>query len=246
MADDKLSFMDEGEAVERGPEQPEPEQPEAEPVEPEPQEKQAEGEDQGEPPSPEPEEDRQAIPITALLEERERRQKAEREAEALRRWRDEQERKAREAQQPKPDFYEDPEKAIGHHLQPVQKQVMATKMQMSRFLAEREFGAETVESAVKWFDQNPEMSHRFINEPSPFHAAVEYFKRQQFAQEVQDPEKWRQQERERIKAEIMAEMQSQQPSQPSAPKAPPRSLASAQSTGRDATKPGSGFDRIFE
>lgn len=236
MSDEKLEFLDatpDSAEVEDAPEAEAPEQVEAEPQEAEPApEQEGTGEDEAAPPVA-AEEKPSAIPVTALLDEREKRQKAERELEELRRWRQQIEAQQRQGQK-KPDFFDNPDQAV-------QQALLATKVQQSRFMAEREFGAEAVNEAMAYFDQNPQETHRFLNHPSPFHAAMEFYKRQKFLEEVQDPDQWREAERERIRQELAA----QQASQPSKPTAPPASLAKAPSSGRDAIAPGGAFDQMF-
>lgn len=234
MADDKLDFLDETQATEPeqdAPEAVEPEQSAPEPIaEPEPT-----GEELEATPPVAAEEKPNYIPVTALLDEREKRQKAERELEELRRWREQQERQSRQQQQPKPDFFDNPEQAISQH-------VTAVKLQQSRFLAEREFGEDLVKEAYAYFDQHPQESQALINHPSPFHAAVEHYRRQKFLAEVNDPDKWREAERERIRQEILAEAQATQPSKPNAP---PPSMSKAPAAGGNAIAPGNAFDAML-
>lgn len=238
MDDDKLNFLDEtSDEVET--EEPEQVEEVAEQPEPEPEAVEAAedtGEEQAEPPSAEDETQRH-IPVTALLDEREKRQEAQRKAdEALARLQA-YERQMQQMQQPqqKPDFFDNPE-------QVVQQQVTRVKLEQSQFLAEREFGKEAVEKAIAFFDDPANMaeSQRFINHPSPYHAAVEHVKRQKFLQEVQDPDKWREQERERLRQEILAEAKATPK-----PKAPPPSMASAPARGGDAIAPGNAFDAML-
>lgn len=246
MSDDKLDFLDESTeaaAVEAEAEAPEPEQPEAVKATPEPeaapQEDEPKAEGTGETkagPPPAGEEKQSFIPVTALLDEREKRQKAEREAEALRQWRAQVEAQQRQGQK-KPDFFDNPDQAV-------QQALVATKVQQSRFFAERDFGAETVNEAMAYFDLHPQHTQQFLSHPSPFHAAVEFYKRQKFLDEVKDPDEWRNAERERLKQELMAELQAAPP-QPSASKAPPPSMAKAPATGRDAIAPGNAFESLF-
>ena len=116
-------------------------------------------------------------------------------------------------------------------------------MQQSKFLAEREFGAETVNEAVAYFDKNPAASQQFMNHPSPFHAAVEFYQRQKTVEEIgADPEAYKASLREQIRAELEAELKTTvQPK----PKAPPPSMASAPSSGQGGKSPGNGFDALF-
>lgn len=225
MSDDKLEFLDETQAqaaeVEVT-EAPEPEAAEA------PEEQASTGEEQAAPPAAE-EETAKSIPISALLDERDKRQKAERDLEAMRRWRDEQARRM----QPREDINKNPHAVIN-------REVTNVKLEQSRFLATRDFGEDVVREAFEFFNQ-PEYaakSHEFLAHPSPFHAAVEFVKREKFMQEVQDPDKWREAERERIRQEILAETQN--------PKAPPPSIANAPNAGGQTPAPGNAFDAMFE
>lgn len=235
MSADKLDFLSEKEAEEVTPE-PQIEEPALPEETPEPT-----GETQPQevapsvPPTPEPEVQR--IPLTAMLDEREKRQKAERELEEMRR------QLAQFQQPPKvPDFYEDADGRLAYERRTIEQQTQARFLAQSRFLAEREFGADVVKEAYEFFDQpeNRYITQQLVNHPSPYHAAVEFYKRQKFLAEVQDPDKWREQERERIRQEVLA-----QAAPPPKPTAPPPSLSRAPSRGNDAIAPGNAFDSMF-
>lgn len=190
------------------------------------------------PPAPEPEPQR--IPLTAMLDEREKRQKAERELEEMRRYIAAQQQKDKK---PVPDFYEQPDERLAYERQRWEAEMHNRFISQSRFMAEKDFGKELVEEAFGFFDQpqNRFMTHQFRDHPSPFHAAVEFYKKQKFLNEVNDPDAWRNAERERIRQELMAEI-----SQPSKPKAPPPSMAKAAAVGGTETiAPGNTFDGLF-
>jgi hypothetical protein len=254
MSDDKLGFLDEmSEEITETPEV-EVEEPTAE----EPQEVKAEepetpaveeaadtGEEEAAPPVAEVEEKPQAIPVTALLDEREKRQLAERKAEeTAKRLADMEARiRASQQQQKAPDWDMEPQAAAQYQAQAFEQRMQAQRLEQSKFFASREFGNDTVNEAIAYFDQNPQLSHQFINEPSPFHAAVEFYQKQKFLSEVgENPDAYKDSLREQIRQELMAEMTT---SSPSKPKAPPPSMAKAPSTGRDAITPGSTFDNMF-
>lgn len=256
MGKDAIAFLD-GETVDE-PEveevaveteaEAEPEQPEAEAVEAEAEEQTGEKEE-GSTPEPEPQEQK-AIPVTALLDEREKRQEAQRQYREEQRRAQELEARLRELQKPKedaPDWFEDPAKAASFNNQQIERQFQQRLMQMSKFQAEREFGADTVGEAIAYFDRHPQASQQFLSHPSPFHAAVEFYQRQKVAEEIgTDPEGYKQRLREEMRAEIEAELKANgAKAQPSKPKAPPPSMAAAPSTGRETTSPGSGFDQLF-
>lgn len=211
---------------------PEPEPAEAAPVEPV-------ADAQGEPAAPPaaPADEARQIPISALLDEREKRQAKEREAEELRRKIAEYEAKSQ--QQPPPDVFTDPDKRLAYEQAQMQSAIMGVKMQQSRFLAERDFSPDEVKAAVEWFNDYPELSHRMLNHASPFHAAVETYRKFRAAEKVgPDPDAWINTEVERRLAERLATQPVQKPA------TPPRSLASAPAASGAEPK-GAGFSALF-
>jgi hypothetical protein len=224
-------------------EQPEPEALDQEAPEPEPEPEPEEG--KGEPPAPpaEPKDDHhRAVPITALLDEREKRQALERELADLR-------RQVQPKEKPK-DFFEDPDAVLASERQRYQQMLMADRVQRSAYTAEREFGKETVAEVIEFFNdpKHAAKSHEFLNHPDPIRAAKEYVDQQRAMAEIgNDPAAYRARIEEEIRQRVLAEMQGKPASQPSpAPKAPPRSMASAPAaTGADRPSPGSAFDRLF-
>lgn len=228
MSEEKLAFVDENTTA-----APQVETPDT-PADPPPAE--VKGDTPAAPPAA-PEDKAAHIPISALLDERERRQKAEKEAEEGRQFRRQQEARQREA------AMQDPEQRRAYEHQQFHGMLMEQRLSQSRFMAEREFGKEEVAAAYAYFDQHPQLSHQLLSHPSPFHAAVEFVRRQKIADEVgSDPEAWRAREREKLRAELMAETPQPQPQQRL-----PGSLAAAPAAGR-AGEPrprGSAFDAAF-
>lgn len=234
MTEKDLPFLEEEEVVE----EPQTEEPEAvEAVEPEPEpvevEAEAEPEETGEkepevPPTP-AQEQVQPIPVTALLDEREKRQKAERQLQAMQQQLGQlQKRQA----QPAPDWELEPVQAAQHQAQTFQQQLLQQRVEQSRFMAEREFGKETVDKAVEFFNdpRYAAMSHQMMNEPSPFHAAVEFAQRQMVAEQVgSDPEAYRQKVEAEVRAQIEQEMLGKAPRSATPP---PPSMAKAPSAGK--------------
>lgn len=185
-----------------------------------------------EPPSA-PEEKSRDVPFVALMDEREKRQAAQREAEEYRKKIADYEKRLADYQTPKekPDFFENPEAVVQQH-------VTAVKLQQSKFLAEKEYGADVVAEAYAYFDQHPQESQALLNHPSPFHAAVEHYKRQKAISDMgPDPEAW-------INAQVEARL-AERLAQTPTPKAPPPSMARAPSTGGERISPGSAFDEAF-
>lgn len=243
MSEDKLDFLDG---------QPADVTPEPAPAEPvilaEPPADKGEPVAQAAPSAPpaEPAEKQHLAPLTALLDEREKRQAAEREAAELRAWRQQQEAAQRAAQAQAPDPRQDPDGALAYQQAAFQAQLYNAKISQSRFLAEQQFGAELVKEAFAFFDQNPALSHQFVDHPSPFHAAVEFYKRQKVADEVgADPAAYRSRLEAEIREKLMAELQAVQPAQPK-PRLP-GSLAAAPAAGGvgEPISKGSAFDTAF-
>jgi hypothetical protein len=166
----------------------------------------------------------------------------------LRRWKAQLE--AQQKAPPAPDFFSEPDQRLAYERQQFERALVATKLQQSKFLAERDFGADAVKEAYAYFDANPQYSHQLLDHPSPFHAAVEFYRRQKVAEEIgADPEAWKQKQlatlKEQLKAELLAEMQTQSPVRP-AMNRPPPTLASAPAARVATSSPkGDPLDAIF-
>jgi hypothetical protein len=191
-------------AVERLGETPEPETPAPETPEPPPA---AET-----PPAPEP----GHVPLSAVLDEREKRQAAEKALREL------QERLA--AQQPAAPA-------------PPEAQVQAALYQQnlrnSRRFAEREYGKDLIATVHDWAvercDADPHFNAAMRSSDDPYEAAVQAYNRDQLAAKVTPDrfaafEAW-----EKAQAALQAQPAAQTP-QPAAP-TPPRSLAEAPGSG---------------
>ena len=199
-------------------------------VKPEPEAK-------GEPPAAPPAEAKEErhIPITALLDEREKRQAKEREAEELRR-----QLAALRQPQERREFFDDPDAHIAALQRQAQQLALQTKLEMSRAYAEDKFGAETVSAAFEYFNQHPEQSHALLNTPMPFVEAVKVYQRAQAMQEIgDDPASYRTRLEAEIRERILAELGQQ-----TKPKTPPPSIATAPSAAGKTTGTG-GFSAIF-
>jgi hypothetical protein len=181
-----------------------------------------------------------AIPIQALLDERDKRQKTEREMETLR-----AELAKLQPQTPPPDLYADPEARMQFERQGFERAIINNKLEQSRFWAEDKYGKELVDAAYAYFDQHPELSQQLLSKPSPFHAAVEFYQRQKAAEEVgTDPVAYRARLASEIEADIRAKVMAELSSAPQ-PKLP-GSLASAPAAGKsNETIPRGGFESAF-
>jgi hypothetical protein len=206
----------------------------------------------GEPPAAPPAapDDRdQRIPITALLDEREKRQAAERRAQEIER------RLAEiEAQKaPKPDFYDNPEAVIAAERAQVQQMLFNERLNMSEMVERQRHGDELVGKATEAFmaaaGQNPALAMELQRQSNPYGFVVSWHKKQQALAEIgDDPAAYRERLREQLRAEMMA-----QPLAPAAPAQvqpkptpPPRSMAAHSGvTGAANVSPGSAFDELF-
>jgi hypothetical protein len=130
----------------------------------------------------------------ALREERRKRQEMERSFT--------QQREPQKA----PDVFEDPAGYQRHMESNFTRSMMQQKLETSRFLAEREFGADVVQEAFEYFNEHPEQSQALLKSPSPFHEAVSIYQQQKVAREVgNDPKAYR----EKLRAEILAELEAE-------------------------------------
>lgn len=183
------------------------------------------------------------IPITALLEERDKRKALEARVAAF------------EAQQPQPqspDRYEDPEGYEAWREQQVEARLETQRLDMSERFARKEHGAELVDQAKAWalnrFSQDPLFHQQVLASPDPYEFAVTEFKRDQVLSQFQ-PSDYDQ---------FLAWKASNGAGQvqPVAPVAipqsplPPRSLASAPAAGslkpgEQPVGPGVAFDAVF-
>lgn len=164
----------------------------------------------------------QHVPLTAMLDERDKRKALEAELERL-----------RAAQQPQerpsvPDMFEDPDGYTAYQAQVHQQQVINTKLDLSEDMARDKFGDEKVEAAKAWalqmFQTRPGFQQEVLSQRHPYKYAVEQYEREQIATSV-TPDDFAQ-----FQAWKLAQNQIQETQTP-AKVAPPRSLASAPSAG---------------
>lgn len=185
------------------------------------------------------------IPITALLDEREKRQQAAKEAEELRRKLDEIQR-AQEPKAKEPDFYEDPEGRLARERQEMQKALFNERLNISEALARQAHGDELVSAAQVAFAEeagrNPFLREELQRQANPYGFVVQWHKRQSVLSKLgDDPEAYIEAQ---VQARLAAMQQQAQPVQ-SRPAAPPPSLASAPGSGAQKDPPASGFAALF-
>lgn len=185
------------------------------------------------------EERHQHVPITALLDERDKRKAAQHELEELRRWKAEQEARTH---QPPPDFYENPEARLQMEREAIQRALVADRVERSRHLAVREHGQAFVEEVVNFFNdpKHAPKSHEFLGHPFPMEAAITYYRQQKALTEMgDDPAAYRERLREELRQELL------QQAQPAPKPNIPPSMASAPSAGSTGNNSGSLFDQMI-
>lgn len=180
------------------------------------------------------------VPLAAVLDEREKRQRAERELAELR---------AKQNPPPAPpSITSDPEgyaRSVDARIAQTQHE---TKLQLSGQYAEQHFGKETIQAAMEWGGSitDPSMHQRFNASADPYGFLVAEYRKDQSLQRLGDktPEDWAV-EYAKTQGWTPPAGAEQQPAgdipspaaqpAPVAPKAPTRSLASAPSAGNPST-----------
>lgn len=196
-----------------------PSEPEAEAKEPEPTEEVREPEPTPEveatpepEPEPQPEEPKQeqTVPLPTFLDMRD---KAKR-AEELERQLQELQRAQQQPQEapPAPDMFEDPEGYRQFTDQRMQQALRQQQVSISRRFAMQSAGAEEFAEAEKWANEN------FRNNPAllatqqsedPWGEMLKVYRQHKTLSEIGDADAYK----EKVRAEIMAELQQQQPGQ---------------------------------
>jgi hypothetical protein len=150
-----------------------------------------------------------------------------------------------EAQKPKqepvqpPDFWENPETAIDYRLQqmvsPIQQQLVRQREELSMMQAVDRFGQETVDKAFnslkeKMATDPSAQAHyqQIMSSPHPYAALVDWHKRQSTLEEIgSDPHAYR----EKLRAELLAEMQEQHRASSPSPSVLPSNFSSSRNVG---------------
>lgn len=147
-------------------------------------------------PAAEPQAEPPHAPITALLDERDKRQAAERRAEAaevrarqLEDWRTQQE--AALNRRPPPDRATDPEAWEAHRSDQIGQALYGQRLEMSRNFAELKHGEDVTKTAFDWgvqkCDADPFFNERVRAAKDPVGLVVAEWKREQAIAKVADP-----------------------------------------------------------
>lgn len=239
MSADKLTFLDETpEDTEETVVEAAPEAVDA-PAEPEPE---GTGEEAA-PPAAEDKAER-FVPITAILDEREKRQTAQREAEEARKALEEMRRQIAQAQRPPEP--KDPQQRLVMAFQQQEQARWSDKLDLSETMAAQVHGPETVETAKAAFlaevKANPALYTELQRQRHPYDFVVKWHKRHATVSAMgDDPEAYI---AAQVEARLAERLAAVQPSPAPNPRVPP-SMARAPAAGRERTSPGTAFDAMF-
>ena len=240
MSDEKLNFLDAEEPATPAPEPSAPVIEAEKPAAPEP-------EPQGDGRARDPETGR-FVPISALLDERDKRQ-----AETAKRI--DLEAQLQRYQQPQQPEYvpTDPSGIIQYALAEQQRVAFNERLNTSELMARQAHGEDIVSEAQQAFlsavGQNPMLQQQLQGQIHPYDFVVKWHRQHKLMSEIgQDPEAWRKSEAEKIRAQVLAELQGQgvQPAQSS--QQPPPSVVGRPAAARAGTVPigpGNAFDNLF-
>jgi len=185
----------------------------------------------------------QHVPLTAMLDERDKRKAAETELAQI--------RAQQQQQQPAsaPDMFEDPEGFRVHQEQSVQAALYQSNLQWSQRIAAIQHGEEATQQATNWglerCNADPYFNAKVRASNDPIGFVVSEWKREQIASQVTPDDfaefkAWKQ-----AQAQINAPAPAS-PANPIAPRnTPPRSLASAPSAGGILSEAEQTDDEIF-
>jgi hypothetical protein len=185
--------------------------------------------------------------------------------QAMRQLQQFQPRPQAEAPKPPPDFFENPDAAFQARLQeaisPLQQGQSSIVETFSRMIASDKHGEETVNKAYQDLqsrvNSNPAAMQatylRIMQSQHPYGELVKWHKEQSALSTYgDDPEAWRNSERERIRAEILAEAQGGQPNgqqqtpQQQVPQNMPNNFAGSRNNGPRSTPGFSGPKPLSE
>jgi hypothetical protein len=169
---------------------------------------------------PEPKPETGHIPISALLDEREKRKALESRLAEFERM--------QAPQAPDPNL--DPVGWQQSQIQGVHQAVIDTRLNMSEVAAKRHYGAELTEAAKQWslqqFQSNPAFQAQVLNNPDPYDYAITAYQRDQIASQVTNDDFKQFQAWKSAQAQVAAAPAATPQSAPV-----PRSIASTPSAG---------------
>jgi len=176
--------------------------------------------------------------LTAVMDEREKRQKAVKEAEELR-----EKLKAFEKPEDDVSIFEDEAAWKAAQEEKVQQDLRNASLNMSQAFAEETFGEDKVAKAAKWMQEegqkSPYVVQQFNEAKLPFHKLVKLYDAEQ---ERLNPESLR----EKLKQELLEELQAEKEPEKKPEKSIAPSLASKRSAGEPSRFPDNPEDILGE
>lgn len=135
-----------------------------------------------------------------------------------------QELEARQSQPELPDFRQDP---VAHF----ETMRIMDRLERSEDRFIDKHGESEFEAVKEWLATRKDIEDWAVQQRHPWGAAFQQYQREKLSAEIgDDPNAWREAERDRLRAEILAEM-------PSAPMAPPRPNIPAPASGQRSAAP---------
>lgn len=121
----------------------------------------------------------------------------------------------RQASQNLPDPLEDPaayaDALRSEYRRDLEVFQLRTTLTLSERFARQQHGSEAFEECKAWLSTKPDIEAWAIQQPDPWSAAYTQYQREQLSDEIgDDPNAWREKERQRIRDEIKAELAGEQ------------------------------------
>lgn len=168
--------------------------------------------------------------LKAVLDEREKRQAAQRELEELK-------KQLETTKQPKPktSVLEDEGKFRNELVEDFESRLVNDRLNMSQALAEREFGKDKVAEKVTAFkelaSQNPELRNRVFSSALPYHELVAIVDKHNEVKEIENIDAYKEKLRAEIRAELLKEQEAAKQGEAQKRQSITPSLASRRSAG---------------
>lgn len=172
-------------------------------------------------------------------------ERANREAAEARRKAEELERRLQQGQPQAPQYVDpiaDPQAFYQTFEQRMQQVQLVQRLEFSEMRAADKHGPDVVDETRAWLTTRPDMEQWAMSQRDPWNAAIAEFKKIKLAEEIgDDPNAWRESERERLRRELMEEMQFSAPEPTMRPRtsipAPASASRSASPRGNQSTGP---------
>lgn len=186
------------------------------------------------------------VPLTAMLDERDKRQAAEKRLA-------EYERAQQKPAPTPPDPYEDPAAFADFQTQQTQQHALNIRLDLSEDLARSKHGEEPVNNARDWalakMAQSPAFNHEVLSHRNPYEFIVQQHQRDQLVAQVQGSDFEEFKAWQAAKAGLTQSQPAATAAPPAPVAAPPRSLAAATSAGGLQAIPqgeGVAYDSLFK